>query len=133
MFYKGLLPTTRTLIDAASGGALNRKTKDEAYELLDEMASNSYQWPNKREKPRKTLGVLELDVISALQAQVSLLTKKLEVVNVIQSPTTACYWCGGEHPSEACQGPSTSEQVNVVGNNFQHPQMNPYSNTFNAG
>jgi hypothetical protein len=133
MFYKGLLPTTRTLIDAASGGALNRKTKDEAYELLDEMASNSYQWPNDRDKPRKTVGVLELDAITALQAQVSLLTKKLEEVNVIQAPNSACNWCGGDHPSEACQGPATTEQVNAMGNNFQNPQLNPYSNTYNPG
>jgi len=66
MFYKGLLPTTRTLIDAASGGALNRKTKDDAYKLHDEMASNSYQWPNYRAPPSKVVGVLELDAITAL-------------------------------------------------------------------
>ena len=54
-------------------------------------------------------------------------------MNIIQSPTTACHWCGGEHPSEACQGPSTSKQVNAIGNNFQPPQLNPFSNTYNAG
>ena len=107
--------------------------KDEAYELLDEMASNSYQWPNDQEKPRKTVGVLELDAITTLQAQVSLLTKKLEEVNVIQAPPNACNWCGGEHPSEACNGAPTMEQMNTIGNNFQTPQFNPYSNTYNAG
>ena len=32
------------MIDAAIGGTIMRKTPDEAYELLDEMASNGYQW-----------------------------------------------------------------------------------------
>jgi len=32
------------IIDVAAGGALMSKERDEAYELLKEMASNSYQW-----------------------------------------------------------------------------------------
>ena len=92
MFDKGLLPITKTFIDAASGGALNRKNRDEAYELLDEMVYNSYQWPNERYIPKRTMGVLEVDAIIALQAQVSLLTKKMEAssVKIIHAPPISC-------------------------------------------
>ena len=42
-FYNGLNPNTKMIIDAAAGGALMSKERDEAYELLEDMASNSYQ------------------------------------------------------------------------------------------
>ena len=35
-------PNTKMIIDAAAGEALMGKVCDEAYELLEEMASNSY-------------------------------------------------------------------------------------------
>jgi len=41
-FYNGLKLDTKMIIDAAAGGALMGKEHDETYELLEEMASNSY-------------------------------------------------------------------------------------------
>ena len=35
-------PNTKMIIDADTGGALMGKERDEAYGLLEEMASNSY-------------------------------------------------------------------------------------------
>ena len=43
-FYNGLGSTTRTMIDDAARGTLMGKTPEVAYELLEEMASNNYQW-----------------------------------------------------------------------------------------
>ena len=40
-FYNGLCGTTCTLIDAAAGGAFMRKSANEAYDLLEEMAINN--------------------------------------------------------------------------------------------
>ncbi|KAI3450351.1 hypothetical protein Pfo_007016 [Paulownia fortunei] len=47
-FHNGLNGQTRTIIDAATGGTLISKTANEAHILLEEMATNSYQWPSKR-------------------------------------------------------------------------------------
>ena len=44
------------LIDAVAGEALMSKERDEAYELLEEMASNSYQLQSDRAMPRKQQG-----------------------------------------------------------------------------
>ena len=44
LFYNELNPNTKMIIDAAAGGAFMGKERDEAYVLLEEMASNSYQW-----------------------------------------------------------------------------------------
>ena len=48
------------MVDEAAGGALMSKTHEVAYELLEELASNNYQWPTERAMPRKIAGVLEI-------------------------------------------------------------------------
>lgn len=81
-FYNGLGATTQTMIDVVAGGALMNKTHDEAYELLEEMASNNYQWPSDRSMPNRAIGVHEIDVIMALTAQVASLSKQLGSLSV---------------------------------------------------
>ena len=44
-FYNGLSDSARTIIDASAGGALIKKTTDQAYEILEDIATNSNQWP----------------------------------------------------------------------------------------
>src|SRR3954462_10165409 len=39
-FYMGLHPNTNAMIDAASGGSINNKSLNHAYELINTMASN---------------------------------------------------------------------------------------------
>jgi protein-tyrosine-phosphatase len=81
-FYNGLNASTRTLIDAASGGAFMSKSQDDAYNLLEEMAMNNYQWPNERSIQKKTVGVHEIDAITTLTAQVHSLTQQLKTTHV---------------------------------------------------
>ncbi|XP_062085254.1 uncharacterized protein LOC133791343 [Humulus lupulus] len=131
-FYNGLCGTTCTIIDAAAGGAFMRKSANEAYELLEEMATNNYQWPSERAgSNKKVVGVHELDTIIALTAQVASLTKQLQQV--------MCELCGGPLPFDQCQAaldpnnvPLDQAQVQAVGN-FQRPYNNPYSNSYNPG
>ncbi|XP_021289808.1 uncharacterized protein LOC110420760 [Herrania umbratica] len=47
-FCNGLVGLIRITIDVATRGALMSKSIDEAYDLLEEIASNNYQWPSKR-------------------------------------------------------------------------------------
>ncbi|XP_062103280.1 uncharacterized protein LOC133814318 [Humulus lupulus] len=54
------------------------KSANEAYELLEEMAMNNYQWPTERGKSKKVARMMELDAISMLTAQVAALTKQLQ-------------------------------------------------------
>ncbi|KAJ4712782.1 Bifunctional inhibitor/lipid-transfer protein/seed storage 2S albumin superfamily protein [Melia azedarach] len=60
-FYNGLGASTKTLVDAATGGALMSKSIDEAYELLEEMARNAFQWPSKLEINHKTKGTIKVN------------------------------------------------------------------------
>ena len=55
--------------------ALIKKTINEAYELLEDMAINSYQWPKERLVSKKVTRVADVDVFSNLETHVSLLKR----------------------------------------------------------
>ena len=52
-FYNGLAYTTKQNVDAAAGGALMGRSAEEAQNLIEEMAANSYQWANIRGGQRR--------------------------------------------------------------------------------
>ncbi|GKU89688.1 hypothetical protein SLEP1_g3794 [Rubroshorea leprosula] len=141
-FYNGLFPNNRTMLDAAAGGSLMSKHADEGYNLIEEMASNSYQWGSEkwgleRSHIKKNAGIYGVDAFTALTAQIEALNQKLTRMNVstIQATNINCDLCGGAHPSSEClEGNSfisSSEHANFVG--FNKQQNNSYSNTYNPG
>ena len=139
-FYNGMTIASRTLVDAAAGGSLMGKKLEDAYDLLEEMAANAYQWPSERNASKKTLGVHELDVLTTLSSQVAAISKQVSSLtaqaNVIKTPAETCDLCGGPHTSTQCQEgnpfmPSQPEQAHYIGN--QNRQNDPFSNTYNPG
>ncbi|XP_075485255.1 uncharacterized protein LOC142524976 [Primulina tabacum] len=48
LFYNGLNGQTRGTMDAAAGGTIFAKSPEQAYDLLEQMTINSYQWPSER-------------------------------------------------------------------------------------
>ena len=77
-FYNGLSNPTRTVIDASAGGALIKKTTDQAYGLiLKDMATNCNQWPRDKMMPRKAVGGADTKVLRNLVNHVAQLTKQL--------------------------------------------------------
>ena len=46
-FYNGLSDSTRTIMDASAGGALMKKTTNQAYGILEDIATNSNNGPGK--------------------------------------------------------------------------------------
>ncbi|XP_073035192.1 uncharacterized protein [Primulina eburnea] len=81
LFYNDLDGPTRGNVDSAIGGTIVSKTPDEAYELLEQMTINNYQWPSKRSGSRKPAGVYAVDPITSLTAQVSALTAQIAAMN----------------------------------------------------
>ena len=88
-FYNGLSDSTRIIIDASAGGALMKKTTDQAYGILEDMATNSNQWPRDRMLLRKAMGGADMEVLSNFINHVTQLTKQLHrqqrAINVIQA------------------------------------------------
>ena len=98
-FYNGLRNATRIVINASAEGALMKKTMDQAYEILEDVATNTNQWPRDRITPMKAMGSTDNEVLSNLVTHVAHLTKQLTrqqgIVNAIQtSPWELCELCG---------------------------------------
>ncbi|WCJ39627.1 hypothetical protein M5689_020603 [Euphorbia peplus] len=139
IFYNGINPTTRSSLDAKSGGLFMKKTSVEARELLEEMAINSSMWPVDRAQSQtqtnsgpssssssSAKGIHSLDPVSMMQAQLSALTLKVDKL------FTPCDTNG--NPVQNCMddsGPDMVEQVNFI--QGQNRNNNPYSNTYNPG
>ena len=125
------------MVDASANGALLSKSYTEAYEILERIANNNYQWPSTRPPvARGTAGVHNIDAITALSAQVTSLTNMVKAMTsapavVKQVVELSCVYRGEDHHCDNCPGNPAS--VNYVGNFNRQPQNNTYSNTYNPG
>ncbi|KAG9458256.1 hypothetical protein H6P81_002764 [Aristolochia fimbriata] len=135
-FYNGLNINTRSMIDAAAGGSINKKTPEEVHELIEEMTANMYPYPMESAS-KKPAGIYKLDSSTATQAQLEALQQQFanfqQQSNLVVA--SVCGICGGGHADFECQGNiyalnSIPEQTYFVGNSRR---MDPYSNTYNPG
>lgn len=145
-FYNGLIPSSRNMLDASSGGALLSKSYEEGYKLIESITANTYQWPVTRANTggiqKRPAGVHEVTDNSAMAAQLAQIhqmmktmmspeSSKAELVKIVtDSSAIACVYCGGAHLFEECLANPVS--VNYVGNN-NNRYNNPYNNTYNPG
>ena len=77
-----------------------KKTTDQAYEILEDVATNTNQWPRDKITPVKAIGSTENEVLNNLVTHVAQLTKQLTrqqgSLNAIQtSPWELCEFFGG--------------------------------------
>ena len=101
-----------------------RKTEDEAYNLIKEMAVNNFQWSTERGQPKRVRGKLEVDALTLLSAKVDTMTQRLDRMNVNTVNSSAAFHCeiygSPEHVTLNCQVGSPfsqdSNEVNYVQN-----------------
>ncbi|KAG9458145.1 hypothetical protein H6P81_002653 [Aristolochia fimbriata] len=91
----------RSMIDAASGGLISKKTLEEVHELIEEMTANMYQYLMERSS-KKAAGIYKLESSTATHAQL-----------------------------EALQHQFTNWQQQSSGSFDLQNMMDPYSNTYN--
>ncbi|KAK5811269.1 hypothetical protein PVK06_026596 [Gossypium arboreum] len=121
-FRNGLNPSTRQMIDVATGGTINNKTPEEAYESIEEMSLNNYQWQVMRTKSIKAADIFNVYSVAMLSNQVELLNRKIDGLlgSTRVHPVMQCNASGGgtnnsEYPP---YGPNMeNEQMNYMGNN----------------
>ncbi|KAL4284052.1 hypothetical protein GQ457_16G019290 [Hibiscus cannabinus] len=135
MFYNGVNAPTRMMLDASANGTLLDKSPEEAFEILDRIANNDYQFPTSRlGSGRRTSGKLELDANDLVSAQLSAITnllKNLQKPSDVREPKAlGCNHCEGNHHATDC--PVMHEQASYLGN-YNRNSNNPYSNTYNPG
>ncbi|XP_075479287.1 uncharacterized protein LOC142520172 [Primulina tabacum] len=123
IFYNGVDPSVRPMLDAAANGSLYRKNPRVALEIISNMAENSAGWTDiKREKKAE---VLEMDVLNALTAKIDGLAHQFSQLKSNQANQVQGIFIE-EQPI------FYEEAVNFVGNQWRQ-QSNPYSSTYNPG
>ncbi|XP_052876221.1 uncharacterized protein LOC128282046 [Gossypium arboreum] len=69
-FYNGLNAHIRMVVDAFANSAILCKSYNEAYEIIERISSNSYQWPtNRATSRRRVAGIHEVDALTSLASQ----------------------------------------------------------------
>ncbi|XP_075486271.1 uncharacterized protein LOC142525870 [Primulina tabacum] len=126
------------MIDVAACGNLLRKTAEEGYELLEEMAVSSYHPQYERNNQRRNAGVHQVTDFSAVTTQLEALNRKIDSLNIkgtaMHQQEIFCEKCKGEHYIKDCRdnGPfyvNEEAPVNQVG----RPSNDLYSNIYNLG
>ena len=72
-FYKRATQSVQSMIDAGVGRTLMSKTEEEAYNLIEEMVLNNYQWSNDRGEPKRVGGKYDINALSLLTANLNCL------------------------------------------------------------
>ena len=135
-FYEGLLSMDRSMIDAASGGALVDLTPAAAKNLISNMAANSQQfWTRAEQNPRRVHEVSTSSLENRIEELTSLVR---QCITGGQQQIRACSICSTiGHATDMCPTlhEETNNQVNAAGVFPGPAQRNydPYSNSYNQG
>ncbi|KAL4364294.1 hypothetical protein GQ457_04G020430 [Hibiscus cannabinus] len=135
MFYNGVNAPTRMMLDASANGTLLDKSPEEAFDILDRVASNDYRFPTTRlGAGRRAPGVLDLDANDSVSAQLYAIAHMLKNLqkptDVRDAKAVSCVHCEGKHHANDC--PTMHESASYVGNYIRNA-TNPHSNTYNPG
>lgn len=131
IFYGGLSPSSRTLVNTAVGGSFFQKIEDETHDILEELAYNNDQCPSERRIQKHDPVTPEMELMKALAAQVADLTKSFHehkaTVQAVQAPAPeTCFWCAGPHSSDHYAYGDNGKQVNFVNNRPTYQNANNY-------
>ncbi|KAL0448937.1 UNVERIFIED_CONTAM: hypothetical protein Slati_1450100 [Sesamum latifolium] len=129
----GLAEVNRSLVDAASGGALYDKTPIEARKLITIMAANNQQFSTRNDNPPRKVNEVSASIDECLDEFTSLVKKF--VVGGSQQ-VKACGICTSPgYFTDACPTlhEESTEQADAVGDFFQKRRYDPFFNTYNPG
>ncbi|XP_020209331.2 uncharacterized protein LOC109794285 [Cajanus cajan] len=138
-FYEGLLPMDRSMIDAASGGALMDKTPAAAKDLIANMAANTQQFGATRGTSSRSVNEVQLSSTEhqRLENRLDELTSLVRGLAMMkQAPAKLCGICAcPSHPTDACPQlqEDNPEEVAAVNNfpNSSQPRNDQARNNFN--
>ncbi|XP_073137428.1 uncharacterized protein [Henckelia pumila] len=110
-------------VDVATGGSIFSKFPVDAYEMLEQMTINNYQWPSERSMINKPAGIHEVDALTALTAQMTAISTQLDLMskgNQVSTESaslaTAVYPTGGFECVDQAQYVSNRNFTSYRGN-----------------
>ncbi|KAL4272833.1 hypothetical protein GQ457_13G015790 [Hibiscus cannabinus] len=137
IFYNGVNAPTRMMLDASANGTLLDKSPEEAFDILDRIANNDYQfYASRLGSGRRTHGRLDLDANDSIAAQLLAITnmlKNLQCPSQVKEVPVASSCCAlfyGIHHVNEC--PENHDSANYMWN-FNMSNENPCSNTYDLG
>ena len=126
----------RSMIDAASGGALVNKTPEGARQLISNMAENSQQFGTRADVRTKVVNEVDHSNIANQISDLTALVRQF-VVGQAQSAKVCGICSVAGHPTDACPTlqDDPSEQANAMGGFLgqQQRKYDPFSNSYNPG
>ncbi|KAL0313314.1 UNVERIFIED_CONTAM: hypothetical protein Sradi_5730700 [Sesamum radiatum] len=135
-FYNGVTLANRATIDAATGGTIIKKFLSEAFNIIDEIATNLYSYRLERTDKRVT-GVHSVNAITTLSVKMVALRHKVDNLGAViwnGAPIGTCGACGQMgHLSQDCKVGSQfsiNEDANFISHDGRS-NFNPCSNTYN--
>ncbi|KAL0420434.1 UNVERIFIED_CONTAM: hypothetical protein Slati_3066300 [Sesamum latifolium] len=128
----GVTLANRGTIDAAAGGTIMKKLPSEAFNIIDEIATNLYSYGLER-TDKRVVGVHSVDAMTTLSAQMAALTHKVDNLGAViwnGAPIGPCGACGQMgHLSQDCKVGSQfsmHEDANFVSHGGRF-NFNPYN------
>ena len=123
------------------------KNEVEAYQILENITLNNFQWPIERAALKNQAGVYDLDVFANLAAQVSSLSKQLQATqqkgsqvsaHMVEESSPSCDHCHGAHSTSQClmmnpMGELKIEQAQYLSKFPLNQNFNPYGKSYNPG
>ncbi|KAL0345888.1 UNVERIFIED_CONTAM: hypothetical protein Sradi_4420100 [Sesamum radiatum] len=105
-FYNGVTLANRATIDVAAGGTIIKKLPSEAFNIIDEIATNLYSFGLEK-TDKRVANVHSIDAITTLSAQMAALTHKVDNLGAViwnGAPIRPCGACGQMgHLSQDCR------------------------------
>ncbi|GAU52014.1 hypothetical protein TSUD_418260, partial [Trifolium subterraneum] len=142
---QGLLPMDRSMVDAASGGALVDKTPDAAKNLIENMAANAQQFGTRVDGQPRVVNEVHTSHADQQRVENRLeeLTSLVRQLAIRQQNHGVAKLCGictsADHHTDECptlQETSSSDQGQASVNGIfpiNRQKYDPFSNTYNPG
>ena len=136
-FYEGLMATNRSIIDAASGRALEDKTPEAAHQLILNMAANFKQFSTRGDFVNKQVNEVSISNLENKVNDITSLMRSLACGNVHQ--VKVCGICSLQgHTLDMCPTMQEDyiEHVHAVDGGFNGQpkhKYDPFSNMYNPG
>nr|XP_051205703.1 uncharacterized protein LOC127319764 [Lolium perenne] len=123
-FYKGLTHQTRAYVDSAAGGGIMNKTLEEAFALIESMASHHFQWSSDRAVVPHAPGIHAISSADLVAAQVEILNKQMASILSERSATSVASVQFAQAMCDVCgvQGHTNGGQSSTGSKASFHPQ-----------
>ncbi|XP_070019640.1 uncharacterized protein [Nicotiana sylvestris] len=142
-FVDRLDDASKMNLDSACGGSCMARPYSEIQILLHNFTTNDNNWQgegdSRKAVKQKSVGLLELDEVSAMRADIAKLANQMtrmtmqqpQTMQHVQQMNICCELCGDNHMSDMC--PTNPESIYYVGQQNRGPpnQQAQYGNSYN--